>query len=59
MMAAWKKDNETIPMPGRKECALAGMQVKLINSTTGPSSSAMYFALWNTGDTNGQVSAHH
>ena len=25
MVAAWKKDNETIPIPGRKERALAGM----------------------------------
>ena len=59
MVAAWKKDNETIPIPGRKERALAGMQIKLIDSTTGPSNPSMYFALWNTGDTSGQVSAHY
>eukprot|EP00731_Ephydatia_muelleri_P026831 Em0018g931a len=55
MVAAWKKDNETIPVPGRTERALAGMQIKLIDSTTGPSNPSMYFALWNTGDTSGQL----
>ena len=55
MVAMWKKDNETIQMLGQDKHALAGMQVKLINSNSGPSNPAMYGALWNTGDTNGQV----
>eukprot|EP00731_Ephydatia_muelleri_P018718 Em0011g758a len=55
MVAMWKKENETIQMLGRDKHALAGMQVKLINSNSGPSNPAMYGALWNTGDTNGQV----
>ena len=52
MVAMWKKENETIQTFGR---ALAGMQVKLVKSTSGPSNLAMYSALWKTGDTNGQV----
>ena len=56
LLAAWKKDTEDVWTGGRNERALAGMQVKLFNYTTGPSYGKFYAALRNTGNTDGQVS---
>lgn len=53
--AMWKNGEDTIQVLGRSERAQAGVQVKFINSLTGPSNFAMYTALWKTRDTSQQA----